>query len=257
MNICRFKLIILVMGALLNWGVANAANPSDLVATLSESKARAEGRARLLQSCASTKATLPADVLVKYDDARASFNSRIEALTFEIKSKKLKDFDANAELPRLNEALNRIDRFVAAADEILEKRRCSVFKKASWAKVGALLITPEAISIFIEFIQGLGSNDAVRDEFIKRCDAQRILEWTKVRLILVFDWNTLDYFAAETITPKILARGSTSVYVNEWALPTKIDAALAMKKDLPVGLSTSYKLYTGDLSKLSDFSGRF
>lgn len=259
MNTNMIRCLALAVSLVVACGTVFGANPSDLLAALSEAKARSEGRARLLQSCVSTGAAIPATLQTKYEDARATFNARIEALTLEVRSKKLKEFDASAELPRLNEALNRVDQFIVLADEFLAKRKCGVLKKASWAKVGAIILTPEMLKVLIEFIQNVGSSDAERDEYIKRCEAQRILEWGKVRVILVYDWSNSKFYAAENITPQVLTRGSTSVYVNEWALPSSggFVKEPVVVKDLPVGLSDSYKLYTGDLLKLKGLWGEF
>lgn len=245
---------ILAIAFLLNCAGAFAADTSELLATLSEAKARAEGRARLIQSCGFIGSKVPAAVLAKYEDARASFNSRIDALALDIKSKKLKDFSANEELPRLNEALNRVDQFVRTSDEFLARRNCSVLKKANWGKVVALVLTPEMLKVVLDFFHEIGASDADRDEYLKRCEAQRILEWSKVRVIVVFDWKNSSFYTAEGITPEILSRGSTSIYVNEWALPSRIGKSMAYGKELPLGLSDSYKLYTGDMSKLKGFS---
>ena len=156
MNTNRFQRLACAMGLLLACSSVVAANPSDLIAALSEAKARAEGRARLLQSCSPKGSTVPASLLAKYEDARATFNSRIDALTVDIRSKRLKDFDAGAELPRLNEALNRVDQFIVVADELLSKRKCAVLKKASWATIVPLLLNPEVLKVVIDFFQKAG-----------------------------------------------------------------------------------------------------
>lgn len=232
-----------------------AAGPSEMLATMSEAKARAEGRARLLRSCGTGSSSLPAAILTQYEDARASFNARIDALVIEMKSRKLKDFDISAEIPRFNVPLNRIDKFVVDSDALLAKKNCAVLRKSSWGKIAALLITPEMFKVVLDFFQSSTSSDTERDEYIKKFEAQHIQDWVNVRLIVAYDWKTSTYYTAEAITPQILTKGSTSVYVNEWGLTKVVGKKAVLAKELPTGLSDSYQLYTGDLARISGAAG--
>ncbi len=244
----RVTLSAVLIALLSAAGNAFAAGPSEMLATMSEAKARAEGRARLLRSCGTGGSTIPAAILTQYEDARASFNARVDALVIEMKSKKLKDFDISAEIPRFNVPLNRIDKFAVDSDALLAKQNCAVLRKASWAKIAALLVTPEMFKVVLDFFQSSTSSDTERDDYIKKFEAQRIQDWANVRLILAYDWKTSTFYTAEAITPQILTKGSTSVYVNEWGLTKAVGKEPALAKELPTGLSGSYKLYTGDLA---------
>lgn len=228
---------------------SSATTTADLVAAFSEGKARAEGRARLVQNCARPSGGVPASLVAGYDDARASFNARIDALIAHIKANTLKDVDPQTELSRLNEGLNKVDHFAQSADEFMTRRRCNVFKKVALGPAAQLALNPETWRLIWDAYQKLSGNEAERAELIKQFDAHRIPEWSKVRLTVVFDWMKFEYLTGDQLTLPAIRKASTKVYINEWGLSTSEPAVLP-SGERPLGLSPSYKLYSGDPEKL-------
>lgn len=229
----------------------------EVIAILSEAKAKAEGRASRAQACLVKKEPKVLSALIsQYDDARNPFNGRIDGWVTELRVHRGKALDDSLEIERLNQALNRIDAFAESVDRALRLHGCGVYKKVIWGKVAALLLTPEMIKVLLEFIRDTSASDKEREHAIRAIEVQKILEWQNVRAVIAFDWKTSEFFVANDITQAVLTRGSTSVYVNEWALQEGLKQTPALTKSLPTGLSSSYKLYTGQLDDLQRYTGK-
>ena len=250
-----FRLSVLVVAGFVSTSTFAANRLPDIIALLSEAKAKAEGRASRVQACLATKDPKLLSVLIaQYDDARNPFNGRIDGWIVGIRTQHGKALEESLEVERLNLALNRIDSFAEAADRALIKYRCNVYKKANWSKVVAIVFTPEMIKVLLDFFRSSSETDKEREEAIRAIEIQKILEWQNVRSIIVFDWESAKFFVADDITADVLAKGSTSVYVNKWALGYK-PQRIVLNKSLPDGLSTSYQLYTGTLEDLKRYTG--
>ena len=235
-------LALVISTLLLPNAVQATDDKGEIIVTLSEAKARAEGRARLLRTC-SLKAkagTISSDLLGNYIDARAAFNARIDGLAQELRDTKLKDLDVTTTLSQLNAALNKVDRFVLIADGILEKKSCLVLKKVNWATVAALVLSPEMLKLVIDYLRSSVSNDIEKETFIKKIESQKLAEWENVRLIIAYDSATSMQYSGKAITAELLSKEATIILANRWGMATKEDSMTATAARLPADISKSY-----------------
>ena len=230
-------------------GACLAATPADLIAALSEGRARAEGRAKLVQSCSSSGTGVPAPLLTGYEEARGTFNARIDGIVAHIKTNTVTTLDPQAELIRLNDGLNKVDRFAQSADQYLVRRKCSFYKKMGWGIAAQLAIQPELWRLIWDAYQHFSGSSTERAELFKQLEAQRIPEWTKVRATVVYDSTKSEFVSSERVTWQFLQSGTTKVYVNEWGLSGP-EAELVQTSERPQGLSSSFKLFSGRLEKI-------
>ncbi len=224
----------------------------EIIATLSEEKARAEGRASLYQTCVSKRAAsnLP-QIITKFDDARNPYNGWIDGFVVAVKYRRQQGVDEFAEATKLTVAQRRIDDFVRATDLALSKSGCpAAYKTALLGKV-IEIAAPEIVKLLFEHVSKLTEKSKELDEIIRMLESKKIVEWNNVKAFLVFDWTSDRFYNPDEISLALTRKGGSSIYVNKWALPKKpSEFLLTSDKELPQGLSDSYQTYAGPPAEL-------
>lgn len=245
--------------AALAWAVSPIAHAEEkipaIVAKLSEAKAKAEGRASLVQGCIvkGNPKVLPAFV-TKFDDARNPHNAWIDGLIVALKIHQERTLEESVEVGRLNAAQNKIDEFVSMADKALDKHGCATaYKKAAWGPVVTALL-PVVIKELFDYFRGLPDREEKREEAIRLFESKKIVDWQNVRAFVVFDWNLERFYAPYELTSSTLKKGSASVYLNKWGLTAEPPGQVLPDKERPWGLSESYKAYGGPLGDLPNYA---
>lgn len=229
---------------------------TDLLTTLSNAKAQAEGRASRVQNCMSLKGSRTLEGLTsKYDDARNPYNGRLDAWMFVLRNRRSVATETALEPEKLDAALVNVRGFIESADKALGKAGCPV--KVIWKEVGLAVITfaPPIAEAISKLLKNIGADDKEREELIKALEQRKMKPWANISVIVVFDWSTDEFVADEKITDAMLRKGSTSVYVNKWALKRNPGSLVVIDKLPPEGLEDSYFFYTGKIDDLRRFTG--
>lgn len=235
-----------------------SAQVDELISSLSNAKAQLEGRASRVQSCNRLRSgPIVEDLRSKFDDARNSHNSRIDGWLYILKTQTSKVVEETLETNKLNEARQRANTFLAAADQVLKKGSCGT--KVLFFKEGVLLAlnlgAPYVIDGLVSLLKDAGRDAESRANLIKILQQQRIDEWIGIKAYVVYDWSTEKIVPQGKIDEALLRKASTSIYVNQWALEANPGPLIVKDKLAPDELSGAHLLYTGKIKDLSKFTG--
>lgn len=234
---------------------AEAAAPKvpELLETLSIAKGEAVGRAARIKSCQHLRdKKIIAELVLKYDDARNLYNSRLDGWIFSLKTKQALPADIAAETERLNSAFKKVREFTSSADAAMVGVGCP--RRVAWQVPLVIALAVLAVSKAYDYFKEKSSDDNMRAELLRELEFLKIPAWESAGAVEAYDWNAKAYFASDEISLEILKRGSTSIYVNKWALTKKPNEFFVTYKEVPAALSGSHLLYTGPLESLKDFT---
>lgn len=228
---------------------------SDLLATLSNAKAQAEGRAHRIQICKILRGTGKLEVLLsKYDDARNPFNGRLDSWMFSIRTGKSTAAENALEPEKLGDSLTKIKEFVDFADRELAKSGCPT--KVLWKEAAAgITLLPAIMGAISDLLKRTDRDEKERLELVKALEERKIVQWDGVQVFVVYDWGTVKFLPAAEITYSELRKAGTSVYVNMWTFSKDPGPWVVVSKGTPDGLGESYKLYIGKIEDLDRFAG--
>ena len=226
----------------------------DLLSNLSNAKSQVEGRAHRVQNCTTLRGTKSIEALVsKYDDARNPYNGRLDAWIFVLRTRRSVAAEAALEPEKLNAALLKAREFTEAADQALRKAGCPT--KVLWKEVvvGVVTILPPVAEAIAALMKRVGSEDKERDELTKALEQRKMNAWSSISVYVVYDWTNEEFIATGKVTEEMLRKGSTSVYVNSWALKRDPGQLIVVDKLPPEGLAASYLMYTGKINDLKRY----
>jgi hypothetical protein len=226
----------------------------DVLATLLDAKAQAEGAASRVQSCYPLAGTSVYEELVsRYDKARSPHNARLESWLFVLRNRQGISTESALELEQMEASLAKIRQFIERAHAVLQKVGCGPNKVALKEIIGvAISLIPLTLEVVVKLFT---VDDKERAEVIKALEQRKIKPWDTLTAYVIFDWSKDEYLSDSQITDLTLRKGSTSVYVNKWALKRNPGPLLVVDKQPPEGLEGSYILYTGKIEDLKRFTG--
>ena len=231
-------------------------NVSDLLATLSSAKAQTEGRALRVQACVNLRGSRALEALIsKYEDARNPYNGRIDAWIYILRTRRAVSVEDAVEPQKLQASFARLQDFIESSDRALVKAGCPM--KVFWKEVvvAAITVGPAIYEGISGLLKRSDASDKERDEFMKALDERKIREWRNTTSYFVYDWSSETILATDSVTAETLRKGSTSVYVNMWALQRDPGPYLVVNKEPPQGIGDSYLLYTGKLDAIPRYTG--
>jgi hypothetical protein len=229
---------------------------ADLLATLSNAKAQVEGRASRAQSCAPLRGSrMLEDLLTKYEDARNPFNGRLDAWVFVLRNRRSVPVENALEPEKMAAALAKVRYFTESADQSIRKAGCQT--KVLWKEIGSAVIAfgPLVAEGISHLLKRSYVDDKEREELLKALEQRKIKAWDGVTAYFVYDWSTEEFLTGDKITDAALRKGSTSVYVNKWALKSNPGPLFVMEKLPPEGFDNSYLFYTGKIKDLERYTG--
>ena len=253
LRLFRYSAIALSIGTALP-ALASDVIP-DLLSNLSNAKSQVEGRAHRIQNCTTLRGGKSIEALAsKYDDARNPYNGRIDAWIFVLRTRRSGSAETALEPEKLTAALLKVREFSDAADQALRKAGCPT--KVLWKEVvvGAITILPPVAEAIDALMKRVGSDDKERDELTKALEQRKINAWNSISVYVVYDWSIDEFIASGQVTEAVLRKGSTSVYVNSWALKRSPGKLIVPDKLPPEGLGGSYLLYTGRIEDLNRYT---
>lgn len=227
----------------------------DLLSSLSNAKSQVEGRAHRIQNCTTLRGSKILDALAsKYDDARNPYNGRLDAWIFVLRTRRSVATEAALEPEKLTTSLLKVREFSDAADQALRNAGCST--KVIWKEVlvATITILPQLAEAIDALLKHIGSDDKERDELMKALEQRKINAWNSISVYVVYDWRINEFIASGQVTEEVLRKGSTSVYVNSWALKRSPGQLIVVDKLQPEGLAASYLLYTGKIEDLKRYT---
>lgn len=248
---------LLLLGTLLGHSpraLADSKQLAELLASLSNARGDAVGRANRVQSCPSLmRQKAVADLILKYDDARTAHNSVITGWTRALAAGQLSPTDIATENRQLTLAQSRVRDFTDASRAAILRSGC-LTTKTNWLVQLAVAILPVAVDKLWDYLKEQGKDDESRKNLIRDLEGYLLPAWDSVGPVAVFDWTKEAFVAAGAMSYQDLQGGGVSIYVNKYALIKEPNKYFTAFKEPPPALKGAYFLYSGPLEELSEYA---